>query len=391
MPAPCPPGRVPRVCVVVGDAVSAVKLAPVVVAMRERDRVRPLVLACGTGAAGAVAALAEFGLTPDHTTAPAPAEGDGSCAAALLADLDEVFAGREPDAVLVQGDSATAFSAAMAAFYQQVPVVHLDAGVRSFDLTAPFPQEGHRRLIAQVSSLHLAATPDAVANLAEEAHTGPKVLTVGSTAVDAALAALDRHTGHADPGVRELAAAVAAGRARVVPVVLDPDRWSREAASAVLRGVGDLVLATPDLEVVLPAAGELRERAEDLLGRLVRVTITDPLPQPALLALLSAAAAAVTDSAALAEQAPTFGVPVLVVGGERGGWAEPDRAGHPWTAGPDRAVVARIAEKLVLSRVRRRPPSNPFGDGRAAARCEQAVQWLLGLRPRPGEFAPPAR
>ncbi|WP_146241346.1 UDP-N-acetylglucosamine 2-epimerase [Actinokineospora spheciospongiae] len=394
LPAPCPPGRVPEVCLVVGDAGAAVRIAPLAGAMAAGGRVRPVVLVCGHGAGAATAALAEFRVGTDVTVALA-ADGQPTTAAAaqLLAGLDRAFADRLPDAVVVQGDSATAFSAAMAAFWRRVPVVHLDAGVRSFDLTAPFPQEGHRRLIAQVSSLHLAATPEATANLAQEAHTGPKVVTVGSTAVDAALDAVERRVAHADPRVRQLADAVAAGYSRLVPVVLEAANWSASAVDAVLHGICDLVLATPDLEVVLPATGGLRARAEEALGRLVRVTITDPLPQPCLLGLLSTAAAVVTDSVTLAEQSPSFGVSALVVGGESGTWTEPSRPGYPWAAGADRAVVARITEKLVLSRrpaipEQRVADGNPFGDGLAAARCAQAVQWLLGLRERPGEFVP---
>jgi len=99
----------------------------------------------------------------------------------------------------------------------------------------------------------------------------------------------------------------------------------------------------------------------------------------------------VTDSDLLAEQAPSFGVPALVLVGGVGVWAEPERPGYPWTSAPDRALVAGIAEKLVLSQVERLavpPANNPFGDGFAAIRCEQAVEWLLGLRTRPQEFAP---
>ncbi|WP_424186073.1 UDP-N-acetylglucosamine 2-epimerase [Actinokineospora sp. G85] len=391
VPAQCSPGLVPEVWLVAGDPTSALRLAPVAAAMRERAAVRPVVVACGPRAP--LAQLCDLGVPADLVL-------DGpEGVPALLAGFDGLFAGRAPHAVLVQGDSATAFSAAMAAFYRKVPVVHLDAGVRSFDLTAPFPQEGHRRLIAQVSSLHLAATPEATANLAEESHTGPKVLTVGSTAVDAGLSAFGLAGGRPDPGVAAVTAAVAAGETRMALLVLHEPHPADE-LEAVLLGVGDLVLGTPNLEVVLPAApgGPLRALAEDLLGRLVRVTITDPLPAHGAVDLMTRACAVLTDSPTVAEQAPSFGVPALVVGGPGGTWAEPDRPGLPWTAGADRSVLVKVAEKLVLdnrdaaTRVSggapRYPLDNPFGDGRAAQRCEQAVQWLLGLRPRPGEFTP---
>ncbi|WP_018680732.1 UDP-N-acetylglucosamine 2-epimerase [Actinokineospora enzanensis] len=394
LPAPPPAGHIPEVCLVAGDAAAATKLAPLAAALRGRRAVRPLVLVCGVDAPAATAVLSGFDLPTDVLV---ELTRDGQpitrTAARLLTGLDHAFAERPPDAVVVQGDSATAFGAAMAAFWRRVPVVHLDAGIRSYDLTAPFPQEGHRRLIAQVSSLHLAATPDATANLAAEGHRGPKVVTVGSTAVDAGFAALDRFDRHRDDRVRMVTDAVVAGDARLALVLLDGAAWTDPAAaSQLLHGLADLVLTCLDLEIVLPVArGPLRHRAYDMLGRLVRVTITDPLTAPELVCLLSVAAAAVTDSATLAEQAPSFGVPTLVVGGEPGTWGEPRQPLHPWTAGPDRAVVSRIAEKLVLTRAARLTvphPANPFGDGCAADRCERAIQWLLGLRDRPEEFSP---
>ncbi|WP_436497656.1 UDP-N-acetylglucosamine 2-epimerase [Actinokineospora sp. HUAS TT18] len=390
LPAPAP-GRVPQVCLIAGDASAAVKIAPVAAAMRLRRRIRPVVISCGPDEVADT--FGAFDLVPSLVVEPEPDRTTPRTAARLLNALDHAFTDLVPDAVIVQGDTATAVSAAMAAFWHRIPVVHLDAGVRSYDLTAPFPEEGHRKLIAQVSSLHLAATMDAAANLECEAHCGPKVITVGSTAVDAGFEALDRHHDHADERLTALEEAVVRGACRMVLVALSPDRWSdADELAAVLHGVADLVLANPDLEVVLPAPYDsgLRFSADDVLGRLVRVTITEPVDHPGQVCLLSLAAAVVTDSDILAEQAPSFGVPAMMVGGEAGVWAEPDRPGYPWTAGADRALVARIAEKLVLSQVERlavAPADNPFGDGFAAVRCEQAVEWLLGLRSRPLDFS----
>jgi UDP-N-acetylglucosamine 2-epimerase (non-hydrolysing) len=391
VPLPAPePGRVPHVVLIAGDSAAAVKIAPVAAAMRLRKRIRPIVIACGDQADEVAETLSTFDLVPSLVVESIHDSGTTRVAARLLGALDRAYADLAPDAVIVPGDTATAFSSAIAAFWRQIPVVHLDAGVRSYDLTSPFPEEGHRRLIAQVSSLHLAATADAAANLACEAHGGPKVVTVGSTAVDAGFDALDRHREHTDERVRAVQDAVVVGACRLVLVAFDSARWVDSDLAAVLHGIADLVLANPDLEVVLPAPYEsgLHLLAEDVLGRLVRVTITDPVSHTDQVGLLSIAAAVITDSDILAEQAPSFGVPALVVGGPSA-WAEPDRPGYPWTVGADRALVARIGEKLVLSQIERLavpPANNPFGDGFAAVRCEQAVEWLLGLRARPREF-----
>ncbi|MFC7614654.1 UDP-N-acetylglucosamine 2-epimerase [Actinokineospora soli] len=187
LPAQTRPDRDPVVCLVASEASAAVRLSPLAARLRAHQRVRLLLTACGPAAADTLTAL---GATPD---AVVPLESPSLTAApALMSALDRVFTDAAADSVVVAGDSAIAFGAAMAAFWRRIPVVHLDAGVRSHDLTAPFPEEGHRRLIAQVASLHLTTTPEASANLAAEAHAGRTVLTVGSTAVDAARLALAR-------------------------------------------------------------------------------------------------------------------------------------------------------------------------------------------------------
>ena len=378
LPAQARPDRDPVVCLVASEAAAAVRLSPLAARLRAHHRLRLLLTACGPAAADTLTAL---GSPPD---AVVPLESPNLMAApALMSALDRVFADDAVDSVVVAGDSAIAFGAAMAAFWRRIPVVHLDAGVRSHDLTAPFPEEGHRRLIAQVASLHLTTTPEASANLTAEAHAGRTVLTVGSTAVDAARLALARRRRSA---FGELERSARRGDCRVALVCLDPHRHRAQTFSRVLHAVSDLVLGTPDLEIVLPAPREsaLRAMAEDMLGRLVRVLVTDALAQPDLLGLLAVSSAAVSDPGPLVEQAAALGVPTLLLSGERGSWTEPEHPGAPWTAGPDRAVVARIAEKLVLTGPR--SPADVLGDGRAAARCEQAVEWLLGLSERPAEF-----
>ncbi len=364
----------PVVCLVAGEGAAAVRLSPLALRMRANRRVRAVVTACGPAAADALTAL---GAPPD---AVIPLEGPSLPAApALMSALDRVLADSAADAVVVAGDSAIAFGAAMTAFWRRTPVVHLDAGVRSHDLTAPFPEEGHRKLIAQVASLHLTTTRRASANLAEEAHPERTVLTVGSTAVDAARLALARR---ACSPFAELEAAAAGGAARVALVCLDPDRHRAETVTRVLHAVCDLVLATPDLEVVLPAPREsaLRALAEDMLGRLVRVLVTDQLAQPDLLGLLAVASAAVAEPGPLVEQAAALGVPALVLAGERGTWTEPEHPGAPWVAGPDRAVVARIAEKLVLTGPR--APGSATGSRRSGASRRWSGCWGYRIGPR---------
>lgn len=372
------------------DPASAIRVAAPALPMRAHGRVRPLLVACGAPAARTSTELGappDLSLDPSTIGAPGWATRSRRPGGGPRAGCSPSWTTSTPPASRtrswISGDFPAAFTAAVAAFWRRVPVAHLDAGVRSHDLTSPFPEEGHRRMISQITSLHLATTPTARTGPALEAHVGPKVVVVGSTAVDA----ITRGPRRSTTPFPELERA-----ARVAAVVLDPMRARAQRLVHVLRGVADLVLATPGLEVVLPAprGTALRALAGDALGRLVRVTISDPLPQPDLQSLVPLSTLAITDVAPLAEQAPSLATPTLVLTGERGAWTEPDRAGHPWTAGPDHAVIARIAEMLALGDRGAPSARNPFGDGRASERCEQAVEWLLGVGDRPADFDPDA-
>lgn len=392
-PPELPSGVTPEVLVVAGTELEAIKLGPLAAAMRAAGRIHPVLVACLERPTTVVTAMGSLGLSPDVSVDLGPRGQDPAlCARALLATLDKELDRRKPAAVVVQGDTVVGVTTALAAFWRKIPVVHLDAGIRSHDLTSPFPDEGHRRLVAQVCSLHLTTTRQAVVNLADESLYGPKVVTVGSTVVDAACEAAARPVSFADERLDVLRSIARAADCRIVPVCLDGSTWSDKQLENVLHGIADLVLSVPDVEVVLPAqrGSELHEQAQEMLGRLVRVAVTDPLTYPELVELLSLASLTVSDRPLVQEQAPSFGVPVLALRDHTSEWSEPAGSGEPWVVGTDRASITRIAEKVLLTNGRRRPTApedSPLGDGFAAKRCEEAVSWLLGLLPRPVEFS----
>jgi UDP-N-acetylglucosamine 2-epimerase (non-hydrolysing) len=374
----------PEVHLIAGTRPEAIKLAPVVSAMRAAGRVRPVLVASGQHPAMVAQALAAFDLEPDITL---PVERHTGSQPELLTEmvraLDALLAERKPAAVVVQGDTTTTLGGALAAFWRQIPVVHLEAGLRSGDLDSPFPEEGNRRLVGQIAALHLAPTALAATNLLDEGVSAARVVLTGNTVVDAALTVAGRQLPFEDERLADVVARVDAGTARLVLVTAHRRESWGPPLDRILAAVRALLDRYPDVHVVLPSHPNpaVRAQVESGLRGLARVTVTDPLPYPALTRLLSRAYLVLTDSGGIQEEAPSFGVPALVLRDvtER---VESLTAGCARLVGTDPDRIVAEAVRLLDDRVIRdgmTAAGNPYGDGRAAARTEAAVAGLLGV------------
>jgi UDP-N-acetylglucosamine 2-epimerase (non-hydrolysing) len=340
-------------------------------------------------------ALAAFGLAPGLTL---PAAGDTGSRAELLTamirQLDALWAQRFPAAVLVQGDSTTSLAGALAACWRRIPVVHIEAGPRSGDFASPFPEEANRRLIAQVATLHLAPTPLAAMSLLDENIATATVLITGDTAVDAMLAVAGRRLPFEDQQVAS-ARANAAGRRLIVVTAQRRESWGAP-LDRILAAIRRLVERYADIDVIVsgPANPAVHAQARAALSGVERVTVTGPLPYPDLSRLLSEAYLVLTDSGGIQREAPSFGLPTLVLRDltER---AEALQAGCARLVGADPDLIVAEAAALLDSKVRRDAMTaggNPYGDGLAAVRTAQATAALLGLAslPSPLPAGPPS-
>ncbi|MDQ2826164.1 MAG: UDP-N-acetylglucosamine 2-epimerase (non-hydrolyzing), partial [Actinomycetota bacterium] len=303
----------------------------------------------------------------------------------LLAQLDRVMTLLDPDVVVVQGDTASVLAGAQTAFLQRRPVVHLEAGLRSGSLSAPFPEEANRRLVAAIASLHLAPTPTAEANLLLEGHSPEAVLVTGNTAVDALMFAVAAPAPLPDP---RLESACNAGRRLVVVTAHRRESWGdgmRRIASAVAT------LADAHPEVLFAAVTHMnpavRQVFEAAFASRPNVLVTGPLRYVQFVRLLASAEVVLTDSGGIQEEAPVLGVPVLVLR-DRTERTEGVDAGAAELVGTDAgAIVATTHRVLTGPRERSRSVSGSlYGDGRAAERASAAIGWLLGLAPRPEPF-----
>ncbi len=363
--------RALRVLVVVGTRPEAVKLAPVV-RLLSRDRAfRVRLLSTGQHRRLLDGALAAFRLRPDaDLRLMRPGQSPAAFLSLALAALDRELRSRPADLVLVQGDTATAAAAALAASRRRTPVAHVEAGLRSGDLAAPYPEELNRVAIDRVASLHLAPTRAARAALLAEGRPAAGVYVTGNTGVDALKMILARGR---KKGPRRRA-------------VLTLHR--RESHGPVLRGLLAAIAAAsaklPDVDWLCPVHPNPAVRAAyATLPKTGRFRLVKPLPYRAFVRALASADFVVTDSGGIQEEAPTLGLRYVVL---RSVTERPEGLGK-WgvLAGLDPKAV----ERAILATARKprpKPGRNPFGDGKAAERTVAAVKHWAALGPRPKDF-----
>ncbi|MCA1672346.1 MAG: UDP-N-acetylglucosamine 2-epimerase (non-hydrolyzing) [Actinobacteria bacterium] len=381
------PRRSPTALLVVGTRPEAIKLAPLFTALRDRREVQPVVVTTGQHQAVVDDVLELFGIVPQRSLR-LPRRAAGGLArlyADLLGQLDRVMALLDPDVVVVQGDTASVLAGAQTAFLQRRPVVHVEAGLRSWSLSAPFPEEANRRLVSTIASLHLAPTPTAEANLLLEGHNPDTVLVTGNTAVDALLFAVAAPVPLPDP---RLEAACAGGRRLVVVTAHRRESWGdgmRRIASAVTT------LADAHPEVLFAAVTHMnpsvRQIFETAFSTRSNVFVTGPLRYVQFVRLLAGAEVVLTDSGGIQEEAPVLGVPVLVLR-DRTERTEGLDAGAAELVGTDAGAIVAAAHRVLTGpRERSRVVAcSLYGDGRAAERSADAIGWLLGMCPRPEAF-----
>lgn len=382
----------PRAMVVYGTRPEAIKIAPVALALASPDSPLDLCLVSTGQHREMLAQVNEiFGLVPDEDLdVMSPGQSLGSLTARLFSRLDPVLERYAPDAVLVQGDTTTVAAAALAAFYRQLPVVHLEAGLRSGNLFSPFPEEANRRVTSQLASLHLAPTPQARANLLREGVDPASVVVTGNTVIDALLHTRAQHVVPTAPEVRE---AIASGRPIILVTAHRRENWG-EAIAGVGRALARIARSYPDHLILMPVHGNprIRQAIEPAVAGVSNVVLTNPLSYGEFVTVMDASHLVLTDSGGVQEEAPSLGKPVLVMR-ENTERPEAVEAGTVRLIGAaeDRIVaeVSALLEDASLYESMAHA-ANPYGDGHAAARTVAAMEALLGVGERLPDFDPAA-
>lgn len=365
--------------VVLGTRPEAIKLAPVVNALYDHGEVGCAVLHTGQHSAVATDVLDAFGIEPDiRLDLLRPGQSLVDLLTRAVSEVALHLVRARPAIVVVQGDTTTAVAAAIAAAQLRIPVAHVEAGLRSGDRTAPFPEEDNRRLISVVSDLHFPPTAKARANLIAEGVDASLVTVTGNTGIDA----LDQVLARPHP-LGSVAAEVRSHRGPVALVTMHRrESWGAPMAAAA-TGIRRLLDALPGLLVVLPMHpnSDVRVTIRAALGGHPRALLCEPLPFADMAEVLSASTIVLTDSGGLQEEAPRLGVPVLVlretterpegvdVGIARLVGTEPDRIVHEGLTALQNPVDATIIEQA----------RRLYGDGLASRRCVAAiVRRVLG-------------
>lgn len=361
-----------RVLAVIGTRPEAIKMAPVIEALREHaPQLETRVVLTGQHTDLVDQALDVFGIERDYDL-EIMTEGQSlyDVVHRALDGLREVVRDFRPDVILVQGDTATVFAGSLVGFFERVKVGHVEAGLRSHDKWAPFPEEMFRRLADVLSDYYFAPTKRARDSLLAEGIPAGRIHVTGNTVVDALLSvtAEDRPVGN--PAL----AGVLRGGRRLVLLTAHRRESFGEPLLEVFRGVRDLVERVDDVEVVYPVHPNpnVLGPATEVLSAHPRIHLTDPLDYLDVVTALKHAALVLTDSGGIQEEAPTFGTPVLVL---REVTERPEgvEQGVAALVGTDRHAI--VSQSLAaLSRASAGPaPSNPYGDGRAGERIADVI------------------
>lgn len=381
----------PIVALVAGTRPEAIKLAPVAQALSASGSARPLIIATGQHGDVVREVFDLFDLQADHVISPpAGSESLAELNARLLREVDAILGSTQPDLVAVQGDTASTLAGALAGFFRRIPVVHVEAGLRTGDLEAPFPEEGNRRLVSQIAALNLAPTAGAAANLLDNGISDERIVVTGNTGIDALLAARDAASPYADD---TLEAFHASDRPVVVVTAHRRESWG-EPIRRIGHAVGRLAWLRPDTYFVVAAHMNpaVRGVLEQQLRGCPNVYLPGPIAYGPFARLLGRATLVITDSGGIQEEASAFGLPVLVTR-EITERTESLDAGVAALVGTDEeAIVASTSRLLTDHRVYADMARvvYPYGDGSAGERVAQACSWILGRGDRPIDFLSPS-
>lgn len=383
-----------KVAVVFGTRPEAIKMAPVITALRAHPHLHPLVVVTAQHREMLDQHLRHFDITPDYDlNIMTPRQGLTDATLRAIQGLAQVFAQEQPAVVLVQGDTTTTFAGALAAFHHKIPVGHIEAGLRTYDPYSPFPEEMHRRLAGVLAHLHFAATPAARDNLLREGVSPQRIFVTGNTTIDSLLQTVNRDHVFTDG---DLAAFLdSAGREGLKLVLVEVHRRENfgQAMVGIWQAVARLVRSRSDVALVasIHRNPEVTGPAQAALADLPRVYKADPLPYGDWANLMARSYLMITDSGGLQEEAPSLGVPVLVTR-ENTERPEAVAAGTVRLVGTDQETIFDAAVQLMEDPVAYQAmaqAANPFGDGRAARRTVAALAYDLGLsQERPEEFSP---
>ena len=376
-----------RVMTIFGTRPEAIKMAPLVLELQKRADIQSICCVTAQHREMLDAVLEIFRLTPDYDlNIMEPRQTLSTITTKCLLGMEGVLEEAKPDLVLVHGDTSTTFAGALAAFYRQIPVGHVEAGLRTWDKYSPFPEEMNRKLVGDIADLHFCPTPANRENLAREGITDG-VFVTGNTVIDALKTTVRTDYSFSTQALNGLDYT---GKRIILVTCHRRENYGQPMANIMtaLRRIAD---AFPDVELIYPVhlSPVVREAAGKYLSGHPRIHLIDPLSADEMHNLMARAYLVMTDSGGLQEEAPALGRPVLVLRRETER-PEAVQAGTVKLAGTEEEEIFSLASELLSDERAYHAMAhavNPYGDGQACRRIADAIEWKFGLRAeRPGEF-----
>ena len=370
----------PKILIIFGTRPEAIKLCPLVTALRTHAATAPMeTVVCVTAQHRQMLdqVLGAFEITPDFDLdMMKPGQSLTSLTARLLSGLEDVFSKVNPALAIVQGDTTTTLAGALAAFYARVPIAHVEAGLRTFDLQAPFPEEMNRVLTGRLAALHFPATEWAADNLVREGVAQDTIHVTGNTGIDAVLAIRNaieggRYTGLSLP---------MDGTKKLILVTAHRRESFGEGFVHICQALAELS-ARPDVQIIWPVHPNpnVQSAVDIWLRGKSNVTLTEPLDYLPFVDLMRRAYLLITDSGGIQEEGPSLGKPILVLR-DKTERPEAVHAGTVKLVGTDSARIVREASTLLdnLDEYQRMALlHNPYGDGKACARIAERLATFL--------------
>ncbi len=376
-----------KVMSVFGTRPEAIKMAPLVLELDSRPEFESIVCVTAQHRQMLDGVLECFSITPDYDLdIMQSGQTLSDITSRVLEGLGGVLREAKPDLVLVHGDTTTTFASALGAFYEKVPIGHVEAGLRTFDRYSPFPEEMNRCMVARLATYHFAPTAQNANNLKNE-NICENVFVTGNTVIDAM-----RYTvgdgSFTTPALQKLDFA----NRRVVAMTCHRRENYGEPMENIFRAVRRMAEAHPEITVVYPVhlSPYVRDFAKKILGHTENILLIDPLDAMEMHRLMSKSYFVMTDSGGLQEEAPALGKPVLVLRRETER-PEAVEAGTVELAGVDEQHIFERAEALLTDAAlyeKMAKAVNPYGDGTACRRIAEAILYSFGhMKKRPGDFS----
>lgn len=376
-----------KVMSVFGTRPEAIKMAPLVRALQASESIESIVCLTGQHREMLDSVMDIFHLKGDYDlNIMEKRQTLSTITTKTLLGMEQVLEEAKPDLVLVHGDTSTTFAGALAAFYHQVKVGHVEAGLRTWDKYSPFPEEMNRTLVGDIADLHFSPTRANAENLRREAVMG-EIFITGNTAIDAMQYTVRRDYTF----TTELLNHLDFVHRRVITVTCHRRENYGKPMQDIMHAILEVVERHPDVEVVYPVhlSPVVRECAFPILGGHDRIHLIDPIDVEEMHNLIARCAFVMTDSGGLQEEAPALGKPVLVMRRETER-PEAVAAGTAKLAGVEKDVIVSMANELLDSPeayAKMAKAVNPYGDGHACARITQAIEWYFGrTAERPANF-----